>query len=84
MGFKIRMLDYFLEKDDDTLKELSKRILKERDNGPFGGSGLGIIDIIRASSSRPGYVIIPVDDEKFMFYLNVKVFKVDKHPGFNR
>jgi hypothetical protein len=67
------ILDYFLEKDDDTLKALSKRILKERDNGPFGGSGLGIIDIVRASSSRPGYVIIPVDDEKFMFYLNVKV-----------
>lgn len=66
-------LDFFLEKDDDTLKELSKRILKERDDGPFGGSGLGIIDIIRASSSKPGYVIIPVDDEKFMFYLNVKV-----------
>lgn len=66
-------MDFFLEKDDDSLKELSKRILRERDNGPFGGSGLGIIDIILASSSAPSYVIVPVDDEKFMFYLNVKV-----------
>jgi hypothetical protein len=67
------ILDFFLGKDDDTLKELSKKILRERNAGPFGGSGLGIIDIIRASAVPPSYVIIPVDDNKFMFYLHVKV-----------
>jgi hypothetical protein len=66
-------LDFFLGKDDDSLKQLSKKILKERNDGPFAGSGLGIIDIIRASSEPPGYVIVPVDDEKFLFYLNVKI-----------
>ena len=67
------MLDHFLSLNDEQLKAYSKEILKEREQGPFGGSGLGIIDIIRASSSRPNYVIVPVDDEKFLFYLNVKV-----------
>lgn len=66
-------LDFFLEKDDSQLKELSTQILRERDDGPFGGSGLGLIDIIRASSVPPDYVLIPVDDEKFLFFLNVKV-----------
>ncbi len=68
-----KKMDFFLEKDNDALKELSKQILKERDDGPFAGSGLGIIDIIRSSSSKPGYVIVPVDDEKFLFFLNVNV-----------
>ena len=67
------LIDQFLQMDNDTLKEMSKRILKERDDGPFGGSGLGIIDIIRASSEPPTYVIVPVNDKKFLFYLNVKV-----------
>jgi len=67
------LLDHFLSLGEDELKESSKNILRERDDGPFGGSGLGVIDIIRASSSKPTYVIVPVDDEKFMFYLNVKV-----------
>jgi hypothetical protein len=68
-----KMLDHFLELGLDELKETSKSILRERDEGPFGGSGLGLIDIIRASSSKPAYVIVPVDDDKFLFYLNVKV-----------
>lgn len=68
-----KTMDYFLEQDDESLKVLSKRILREREDGPFAGSGLGIIDIIRASSAPPAYVIVPVDDEKFLFYLNVKV-----------
>ena len=67
------LLDYFLDLDDERLKEHSKEILRDREEGPFGGSGLGIIDIIRASTSKPNYVIVPVDDEKFLFYLNVKV-----------
>jgi hypothetical protein len=67
------MLDHFLSLNNEQLKEYSKEILKERDNGPFGGSGLGIIDIVRASSATPNYVIVPVDDDKFLFYLNVKV-----------
>ncbi len=67
------LLDYFLSLDDEQLKESSKTILRERDDGPYGGSGLGVIDIIRASYSKPSYVIVPVDDEKFLFYLNVKV-----------
>jgi hypothetical protein len=67
------MFDHFLSLDDEQLKEWSKEILRDRENGPFGGAGLGIIDIIRASRSRPNYVIVPVDDDKFMFYLNVKV-----------
>lgn len=66
-------LDYFLSLEGEQLKEISKQILRERENGPFGGSGLGIIDIIRASYSKPNYVIVPVDDKKFLFYLNVKV-----------
>lgn len=66
-------MDHFLSLDDDDLKELSKLILQEREEGPFRGSGLGVIDIIRASITKPKYVIIPVDDTKFMFYLNVKV-----------
>ncbi len=67
------VLDFFLEKDIDALKDLSQKILRERNGGPFGGSGLGIIDIIRAGSEKPAYVIVPVDDTKFLFYLNVKV-----------
>jgi hypothetical protein len=68
-----KLLDHFLSLDEDQLKESSKDILREREDGPFGGSGLGIIDIIRASSEKPNYVIVPVDDEKFLFYLNAKV-----------
>jgi len=67
------MLDHFLFMEDEQLKESSKEILRERDDGPYGGSGLGLIDIIRASTQLPNYVIVPVDDEKFLFYLNVKV-----------
>jgi hypothetical protein len=66
-------MDHFLSLDGQDLKELSRLILQEREEGPFLGSGLGVIDIIRASTARPNYVIIPVDDTKFMFYLNVKV-----------
>jgi hypothetical protein len=66
-------MDHFLSLEDYDLKELSRLILQEREEGPFRGSGLGIIDIIRASISKPKYVIIPVDDNKFLFYLNVKV-----------
>lgn len=67
------LLDYFLSMENEQLKEHSKNILRERDEGPYGGAGLGIIDIIRASSTRPNYVFVPVDDEKFLFYLNVQV-----------
>ncbi len=66
-------MDHFLSLDDNDLKELSRLILQEREDGPFRGSGLGVIDIIRASMMKPNYVIIPVDDVKFLFYLNVKV-----------
>lgn len=66
-------LDYFLSLEDEQLKETSKQILREREDGPFGGSGLGIIDIVRASSTKPKYVIVPVDDKKFLFYMNVKI-----------
>jgi hypothetical protein len=68
-----KILDFFLALDDEELKETSKEILRDIKGGPWDGSGLGIIDIIRASSSPPGYVIVPVDDEKFLFYMNVKV-----------
>jgi hypothetical protein len=67
------MFDHFLFLGDEELKECSKEILRDREEGPFGGSGLGIIDIIRASSSKPKYVIVPVDDIKFLFYLDVKI-----------
>ena len=66
-------MDHFLSLDDQDLKELSRLILQEREDGPFRGSGLGVIDIIRASIEKPIYVIIPVDDTKFLFYLNVKL-----------
>lgn len=68
-----KQLDFFLSLNDAQLKETSKQILREREDGPFHGSGLGIIDIIRASFTKPNYVIVPVDDSKFFFYLNVKV-----------
>ncbi len=67
------IFDHFLSLEDEQLKECSKEILRDREDGPFGGSGLGIIDIVRASSTKPKYVIVPVDDEKFLFYLDVKV-----------
>ncbi|MFC2116822.1 SiaB family protein kinase [Bacteroidota bacterium] len=67
------LFDYFLSLDDEQLKQKSKDILREREDGPFGGSGLGVIDIIRAGTLKPNYVIVPVDDHKFLFYLNVKV-----------
>jgi len=66
-------MDHFLSLEDYDLKELSRLILQEQEEGPFRGSGLGVIDIIRASITKPKYVIIPVDDTKFLFYLNVKV-----------
>jgi hypothetical protein len=68
-----KIFDHFLSIKDEELKEISKEILRDRDDGPYEGSGLGVIDIIRASSSKPNYVIVPIDDEKFLFYLNVKV-----------
>jgi hypothetical protein len=67
------LLDRFLDMDDETLKATSKEILRDRDDGPYKGKGLGLIDVIRAGSVKPNYVIVPVDDEKFMFYLNVVV-----------
>jgi hypothetical protein len=67
------LLDHFLSLSSQELKENSKDILRTRENGPFGGSGLGFIDIIRAASTKPSYVIVPVDDEKFMFYFDVKI-----------
>ena len=44
-------MDHFLSLDDHDLKELSRLILQEREDGPFRGSGLGVIDIIRASQN---------------------------------
>ncbi len=67
------ILDHFLSLDDEQLKETSKEILRDPEGGTWKGAGLGLIDIIRASSSKPSYVIVPVDDEKFFFYMNVKV-----------
>ena len=68
-----KTFDHFLEMEDEELKEVSKEILRDMDGGTYKGSGLGVIDIIRASTFKPNYVLIPVNDEKFLFYLNVKV-----------
>lgn len=67
------LLDHFLEMKPEELKNASKEILRDSDQGPYKGSGLGFIDIIRAATSKPTYVVVPVDDGRFMFYLNVIV-----------
>jgi len=64
-------LERFLHLNPMELKEVYKRILKEGPNNAEGGAGLGLIDIIRASSRTPEYKILDIDGKKSMFYLNV-------------
>lgn len=65
------LLDRFLSLSASELKDIYKKILKEGPNEKDGGAGLGLIDIIRASSETPEYKILGVDKKKSMFFLNV-------------
>lgn len=65
------LLERFLHLSLNELKEVYKKILKEGPRNSDGGAGLGLIDIIRASSEIPEYKILGIDEKKSMFYLNV-------------
>ncbi|KPK84699.1 MAG: hypothetical protein AMS27_09255 [Bacteroides sp. SM23_62_1] len=65
------LLERFLALTTNELKEVYKKILKEGPRNSDGGAGLGLIDIIRASSETPEYKIMRMDEEKSMFHLNV-------------
>jgi hypothetical protein len=67
------ILEQLLNLPPMELKEVYKNILKEGPNEARGGAGLGLIDIIRASSERPEYKILEVDEKKSMFYLNILI-----------
>ena len=67
------ILEDFLTHSNGELKSMYKQILKGGTQNNDGGAGLGLIDIIRASSKVPEYKLVKIDDSKSLFYLNVVI-----------
>jgi hypothetical protein len=67
------ILDNFLTHSNGELKSMYKQILRGGPGNSDGGAGLGLIDIIRASSKAPDYKLVKMDDYKSLFYLNVVI-----------
>jgi len=67
------ILDSFLTHSNGELKSMYKQILKGGTQNSDGGAGLGLIDIIRASSKTPEYRLVRIDDSKSLFYINVVI-----------
>ncbi len=66
-------LELYLTMDSTELKTYYKKILREGPNRPGKGAGLGVIDIIRLSKSKPEFHFEPVDENKTMFCINISV-----------
>ncbi len=67
------ILESFLIHSDIELKSMYKQILRGGPQNSDGGAGLGLIDIIRASSKAPEYKLVKIDNSKSLFYLNVVI-----------
>ena len=66
-------LEQYLDLDREGLKTYYKKILKEGRGSPGDGAGLGLIDIIRVSKTKPVVHFEPVDGRKTMFCLSITV-----------
>jgi hypothetical protein len=71
--YLVEILESFLAHTNGELKSMYKQILKGGTQNTDGGAGLGLIDIIRASSKPPEYRLVKVDDSKSLFYINVVI-----------
>jgi hypothetical protein len=60
-------------KDKEELKEMYKNQLREGVLSGKGGAGLGLIDIVRKTGNKLGYMFIPIDDKYSYFVLRVKI-----------
>jgi hypothetical protein len=67
------ILENFLIHSNGELKSMYKQILRGGPQNSDGGAGLGLIDIIRASSKVPEYKLVKIDNSKSLFYLNVVI-----------
>jgi hypothetical protein len=67
------ILEDFLAHSNGELKSMYKQILKGGSNNNDGGAGLGLIDIIRASSTPPEFKLVKINDSKTLFFLNVVI-----------
>jgi hypothetical protein len=67
------ILEDFLTHSNGELKSMYKQILKGGSQNNDGGAGLGLIDIIRASSKAPEYRLVKINNTKSLFFLNVVI-----------
>lgn len=66
----IEMLNSQTKED---LKEMYKTQLKNGELSGKGGAGLGLIDIVRKTANKLGYMFIPIDEKSSYFILRVKI-----------
>lgn len=76
---KIKKLQSWLEKinglSKEGLRNLYKEILDNDTYGPYGGAGLGFIDIARKSGQKLHYSFEPVDEKISFFSFRIQIPK---------
>jgi hypothetical protein len=67
--------------DNEQLKELYCQVLSSDVRSPKGGAGLGLIDMRRRTNGQKlDYQFSPLDDDTYMFHLQIRVPRIDKTP----
>lgn len=67
--------------NQEELKNLYKKQIKEGTLSDKGGAGLGLIDIARKTGRKLDYQFLPLDDkENFFFLLKVKIATIPDSP----
>ncbi len=71
----VKSLEEINSLDNDQLKQLYNKTLKNKTFSDKGGAGLGFIDIARRSNQKLNYSFTPIDKENTFFSLQISINK---------